>query len=368
MDALTLDYVKRWRTSTTSNHAPLTARVEVTNDPEGEWTELGDFTFDYNKNVDYPASVAGKDTTLIGGGGEATIDFGGSKYRYIRLSVTSVLINEVTDVEKNYYTYPFWYLAELHFKSNTTPNYELVDANLRARFEGLMAQAATELEAGAAKQETIDALTAAYNEVLASIPDPIRIVNAVAEAKALRAKAQAGTEPGYFPYDAIAKFDAAIATANDEVKAGITLEEIERVLAALDAATVEFNRALILPTVDSYYVIRSASTRMQGKKPTGAGTLLVLRSLLLATLPLQLLSSPTWTTPPLLKKVQSSLPLKNSPTLFTCTTTCATSGWLKKQVKAKSSSAMSEPVCTSPKVRPRRSKTARLISLQKSLL
>ncbi|MBS7396426.1 MAG: hypothetical protein KIG35_07095, partial [Prevotellamassilia sp.] len=94
VDALTLDYVKRWRTSTTSNHAPLTALVEVTNDPEGEWTALEDFTFDYNKNVNYPASVAGKDTLLVGGGGEATIDFGGNKYRYIRLSVTSVLINE----------------------------------------------------------------------------------------------------------------------------------------------------------------------------------------------------------------------------------------------------------------------------------
>ena len=261
VDALTLDYVKRWRTSTTSNHAPLTALVEVTNDPEGEWTSLEDFTFDYNKNVDYPASVAGKDTTLVGGGGEATIDFGGNKYRYIRLSVTSVLINEKQEGH-NYFTHPFWYLAELHFKSNTTPNYELVDADLRARFEGLMAQAATELEAGAAKQETIDALTAAYNAVLASIPDPIRIVNAVAEAKALRAKAQAGNEPGYFPYEAIAKFDAAIATANDAVKAGITLAEIESVIAALDAATVEFNGALILPTVGSHYVIRSASTKV----------------------------------------------------------------------------------------------------------
>lgn len=261
VDALTLDYVKRWRTSTTSNHAPLTALVEVTNDPEGEWTSLEDFTFDYNKNVDYPASVAGKDTTLVGGGGEATIDFGGNKYRYIRLSVLSVLINE-SQAGTNYENYPFWYLAELHFKSNTTPNYELVDANLRARFEGLMAQAATELEAGAATQDTYDALTAAYNAVLASIPDPIRIVNAVAEAKALRAKAQAGTEPGYFPYDAIATFDAAIATANDAVKAGITLAEIESVIAALDAATVEFNGALILPAVGSHYVIRSASTKV----------------------------------------------------------------------------------------------------------
>lgn len=261
VDALTLDYVKRWRTSTTSNHAPKTAMVEVTNDPEGEWTQLEDFTFEYNKDADYPASSeAKKDTTLVDGGGEATIDFGGNKYRYIRLSVTSVLINEKPEGH-NHYTHPFWYLAELHFKSNTTPNYELVDANLRARFEGLMAQAATELEAGAATQKTIDELTAAYNEVLASIPDPIRIVNAVAEAKALRAKAQAGTEPGYFPYDAIAKFDAAIATANDAVKAGITLEEIEGVIAALDAATVEFNGALILPAVGSHYVIRSASTK-----------------------------------------------------------------------------------------------------------
>ncbi|MDD6537909.1 MAG: hypothetical protein PUF26_02160 [Bacteroidales bacterium] len=89
----------------------------------------------------------------------------------------------------------------------------------------------------------------------------MRIVNAVAEAKALRAKAQAGNEPGYFPYAAIEAFDAAIAKANDAVKAGITLAEIENVIAALDAATVEFNGALILPTVGSHYVIRSASTK-----------------------------------------------------------------------------------------------------------
>ncbi|MGM9694777.1 MAG: hypothetical protein ACI3YC_07195 [Alloprevotella sp.] len=261
VDGLTLEYAKRWRTSTTSNHAPLTAIVEVTNDPEGEWTTLTDLTFDYNKAIDYPASVAGKDTTLVDGGGEATIDFPGNKYRHIRLSVTSVLINEKSP-EHNHYTYPFWYLAELHFKSNATPNYAMLDEALRTRFETLMAQAAAEIQAGAATQETIDALTAAYNEVLANIPDPIRIVNAVAEAKALRAKAQAGTEPGYFPYAAIEAFDAAIAAANDAVKAGITLEEIESTLAALDAATAEFNASLILPEVGTYYHLRSASTKV----------------------------------------------------------------------------------------------------------
>ena len=257
---INLDYTRRWRRVNPIGDNPLTAIVSGTNTPDDEesWQYLADITFDYVDEVRYAnQSTQGTDTLVAESRGVTPVDFNGN-YRYIRLSVTSVVQPGGANTSTSD---PFWCLAELYFKSDATPNYSMLDEELRTRFEALMAQAATELEAGAAKQETIDALTAAYNAVLASIPDPIRIANAVAEAKALRAKAQAGTEPGYFSYDAIAKFDAAIATANDAVKAGITLAEIESVIAALDAATVEFNGALILPTVGSHYVIRSASTK-----------------------------------------------------------------------------------------------------------
>ena len=257
---INLDYTRRWRRVNPIGDNPLTAIVSGTNTPDDEesWQYLADITFDYVDEVRYAnQSTQGTDTLVAESRGVTPVDFNGN-YRYIRLSVTSVVQPGGANTSTSD---PFWCLAELYFKSDATPNYSMLDEELRNRFEALMAQAATELEAGAAKQETIDALTAAYNAVLASIPDPIRIANAVAEAKALRAKAQAGTEPGYFSYDAIAKFDAAIATANDAVKAGITLAEIESVIAALDAATVEFNGALILPTVGSHYVIRSASTK-----------------------------------------------------------------------------------------------------------
>lgn len=257
---INLDYTRRWRRVNPIGDNPLTAIVSGTNTPDDEesWQYLADITFDYVDEVRYAnQSTQGTDTLVAESRGVTPVDFNGN-YRYIRLSVTSVVQPGGANTSTSD---PFWCLAELYFKSDATPNYSMLDEELRNRFEALMAQAATELEAGAAKQETIDALTAAYNAVLASIPDPIRIANAVAEAKALRAKAQAGTEPGYFPYDAIAKFDAAIATANDAVKAGITLAEIESVIAALDAATVEFNGALILPAVGSHYVIRSASTK-----------------------------------------------------------------------------------------------------------
>ena len=257
---INLDYTRRWRRVNPIGDNPLTAIVSGTNTPDDEesWQYLADITFDYVDEVRYAnQSTQGTDTLVAESRGVTPVDFNGN-YRYIRLSVTSVVQPGGANTSTSD---PFWCLAELYFKSDATPNYSMLDEELRNRFEALMAQAATELEAGAAKQETIDALTAAYNAVLASIPDPIRIANAVAEAKALRAKAQAGTEPGYFPYDAIATFDAAIATANDAVKAGITLAEIESVIAALDAATVEFNGALILPAVGSHYVIRSASTK-----------------------------------------------------------------------------------------------------------
>lgn len=257
---INLDYTRRWRRVNPIGDNPLTAIVSGTNTPDDEesWQVLADITFDYVDGVRYAnQSTQGTDTLVAESRGVTPVDFNGN-YRYIRLSVTSVVQPGGANTSASD---PFWCLAELYFKSDATPNYSMLDEKLRNQFETLMAQAATELEAGAATQKTIDELTAAYNEVLASIPDPIRIANAVAEAKALRAKAQAGTEPGYFPYNAIAKFDAAIATANDAVKAGITLAEIESVIAALDAATVEFNGALILPAVGSHYVIRSASTK-----------------------------------------------------------------------------------------------------------
>lgn len=257
---INLDYTRRWRRVNPIGDNPLTAIVSGTNTPDDEesWQDLADITFDYVDAVRYAnQSTQGTDTLVAESRGVTPVDFNGN-YRYIRLSVTSVVQPGGANTSASD---PFWCLAELYFKSDATPNYSMLDEKLRNRFETLMAQAATELEAGTASQKTIDELTAAYNEVLASIPDPIRIANAVAEAKALRAKAQAGTEPGYFPYDAIAKFDAAIAKANDAVKAGITLAEIESVIAALDAATVEFNGALILPEVGSHYVIRSASTK-----------------------------------------------------------------------------------------------------------
>lgn len=255
-----LDYTRRWRRVNPVTDNPAAAVVTVTNTPDDEesWQNLGEINFEYLHEATYARqSTEGTDTLVAESQGVTPVDFDGN-YRYIRLTVTSVVQRSGGNTSE---ADPFWHLSELYFKSDATPNYEMLSEELRTRFETLMAQAATELEAGAATQDTYDALTDAYNEVLASIPDPIRIANAVAEAKALRAKAQAGTEPGYFSYDAIAKFDAAIATANDEVKAGITLEEIESVIAALDAATAEFNAALILPEVGAYYRIRGASTK-----------------------------------------------------------------------------------------------------------
>ena len=255
-----LDYTRRWRRVNPVTDNPAAAVVTVTNTPDDEesWQNLGEINFEYLHKATYARqSTEGTDTLVAESQGVTPVDFGGN-YRYIRLTVTSVVQRSGGNTSE---ADPFWHLSELYFKSDATPNYEMLSEELRTRFETSMAQAAAALEAGTATQATIDALTAAYNEVLANIPDPIRIATAVAEAKALRAKAQSGTEPGYFPNDAMSAYDTAIETASSSIKAGITLEEIESVLAALDAATAEFNAALILPEVGAYYRIRGASTK-----------------------------------------------------------------------------------------------------------
>lgn len=263
VDKITLDYTRRWRTSTTSNHTPLTAIVEVTNNPEGEWTMLPDFTFEYNKAIDYPASVAGKDTTLVDGGGESTIEFG-AQYRYIRISVTSVLINEKS-AEHNHFTYPFWYLSELHFCNNDiTPNYYQVDETVRTTFETLLAQAEAELADSAATQATIDGLKAAYDAVLNAMPVPSRITEAVAKAKEVAAKLAVGNEIGYVSKAALDEFNAVMAAAEASILPGMTLEDIEAQIAAVEAAAVALQAAIKMPEVGQYYLIRSRSTKKSG--------------------------------------------------------------------------------------------------------
>ena len=252
VSAVALKYAQRQ--SHLNNCAPTTVQILSTNDLESdEWTDNGTVTFTYTIDGTYNDAVK---TNLIG-----TCSFElAEPARYVRLVVKDRLIGTSKQLLEGY---PFWYLSELHFYEGaydpTTSPYELVPADVRAALLEQLANAKEELLTSEATQETLDALKAAYEAFLALLPDSKRVTDAIAAAQAYHdaAPSAAESKPGYFPEEAKTAFQAAIDAV--EVSGNMTLDQINKAIADLEAATAKFKASLYLPTVGSYYLIRSMS-------------------------------------------------------------------------------------------------------------
>ena len=85
------------------------------------------------------------------------------------------------------------------------------------------------------------------------------MTDAIAAAQAYHDAAPSAAEstPGYFPEEAKTAFQTAIDAV--EVSGNMTLDQINKAIADLEAATATFKASLYLPTVGSYYLIRSMS-------------------------------------------------------------------------------------------------------------
>ena len=249
VSSLTLQYAQRL--TNINENEPCDVTFEVSNDGQ-------DFSAITTAQLTYP------DTVVVDGRklpiGECTVEFGDA-YRYVRMSVQTV-VRSTGSVNGH----AFWYLSELHFitPNSTTGAYQLVSEAVRAEFEKQLAAAESELAEGKATQATIDALQAAYDALLQELPDVSRVSDALTAARAALGKAEAGTDPGYYPQSAIDAFSAAIASAEAAQKPVMTLDEINTVLNVLSEATATFHAALILPEVGKFYVIRGASEKKNG--------------------------------------------------------------------------------------------------------
>ena len=180
--------------------------------------------------------------------------------RYVRLLVKDRINGTSSELLAGY---PFWYLSELHFyngvyDSENSP-FELVPVKVREALAEQLANAKDELLTSEATQETLDALKAAYEAFLSSLPDTKRVTDAIAAAQAYHdaAPSAAESKPGYFPEEAKTAFQTAIDAV--VVSGNMNLQQINDAIAALEAATATFKASLYLPTVGSYYLIRSMS-------------------------------------------------------------------------------------------------------------
>lgn len=252
VSALALKYARRSQNPNGCN--PTLIQVLSTNDPASEeWTDNGTFTMTYTIDATIGGNVS---QNFIGTCGFELAE----PARYVRLLVKDRINGTSSELLNGY---PFWYLSELHFYNGVydpeNSPFELVPANVRGALAEQLANAKDELLTGEATQETLDALKAAYEAFLSMLPDTKRVTDAIAAAQAYHDAAPSAAEPtpGYFPEEAKTAFQAAIDAV--EVGGNMNLQQINEAIAALEAATATFKASLYLPTVGSYYLIRSMS-------------------------------------------------------------------------------------------------------------
>lgn len=252
VSALALKYARRSQNPNGCN--PTLIQVLSTNDlASEEWTDNGTFTMTYTIDATIGGNVS---QNFIGTCGFELAE----PARYVRLLVKDRINGTSSELLAGY---PFWYLSELHFfKGEYDPEnspFELVPVKVREALAAQLANAKDELLTSEATQETLDALKAAYEAFLALLPDSKRVTDAIAAAQAYHDAAPSAAEstPGYFPEEAKTAFQTAIDAV--EVSGNMTLDQINKAIADLEAATATFKASLYLPTVGSYYLIRSMS-------------------------------------------------------------------------------------------------------------
>ena len=258
VNGVKLDFVRRLRPQGKEDNYPMVADIQVTNDPNGEWVSVAEFEFDYSQDVTYAKGTIGGmqgDSLCTAHAGQGTVSFGETSYRYIRVIPSAI------NGDKAY-----WYLAELHFLplQDIENAYSQVAEADRTQFEALLAKAADELAAGKATQATITGLQASYDKVLAQIPDPARITELVADVKKAIESAEEGDEPGYYAAGSIATIQAAVAAAQAAIVPGLTLAQVDQVVATLQTAFDAFHASMVLPEVGQFYLLRSASVATNG--------------------------------------------------------------------------------------------------------
>ncbi|MGM9692450.1 MAG: discoidin domain-containing protein [Alloprevotella sp.] len=218
------------------------------------WTYIDEAAITYD--IDYVVDAA---TTYQNDIAIANLNLG-EAYRYIRLDVTRRGTINLPSGE-NYW----WNCSEVGlYKATYNSEKSLITAvpeEIVNRLVELLGTAEDELIDEAATQETLDALQAAYEEFLAHYPDPQIVLDLLAEAQAqLEAADDSEDALGYFKPGSKQELANTIAALQNQVKDVMTINEINEIKEALNAALAKFNASLIQPEDGTYFWIKSATT------------------------------------------------------------------------------------------------------------
>ena len=237
-----------------ANARPATVRVLYTNTPDDEdsWADAGTVEFTY------PYSLTQSDGTTVGEAVGLTAVELPAAARYVRLVVLSTTNNQLIN------GYPFFYLSELHVYEGTydpaNSPYEQVEQSVRTAFEAQLTAAEAALAAGTATQEGIDALQSAYDALMAQLPVPARLTQAIADARDAAAELPVGNVPGTFPQSAYDAFLAAVSAVEATVNDDMTIAAVNEGLAKVATALSTYQSSLAMPEAGKVYTLRGMTT------------------------------------------------------------------------------------------------------------
>ena len=177
--------------------------------------------------------------------------------RYVRFVVTATTGNQFPAGQGSG---PCWHVSELRFYDAAecvdNPKFLLVPEEVRTALTDAIAAATKEVEEGTAKETTYDALEEALKNFWDAYPNPSELLNDLETASEMAAKAKENEGEGLaqFTPGAGEELETVVNRIKGEIEGkDLSLEQIEKYQAELDAAINLFNSKLHVPETGKIY-------------------------------------------------------------------------------------------------------------------
>ncbi len=245
-----------------ANNLPGKVHVLATNDPEGEWTEIGYFENQLKwpavTEVDGVESTASSNTVSL-----VSLPFGDTAYQYVRMEICTRL-GSTTDFKSVAISSACVNMSELRvFESIYDPDNSLIQAvpeDITNALIAAMDKAQSELDAESGTQATLNELKKAHNDFLDNFPDPQLVKDDIASAEAILKYAVEGDDFGYYTEGAKDEFKAALEAVSAQVKEIMTTVEVKALREEVAAAIAAFKKKMNLPADGAYVHIISKTS------------------------------------------------------------------------------------------------------------
>ena len=268
LDAIAVKFMRRFGTSEhNGSFTPKELAVYARKDTADEWKAQGTLVVTYDiPLMDYDS--AGVATGVNQSNGFAHNNFVGigamgldDTYRYIRLANSKTNNNTANTYMSvgEMGVYNAEYAPELSI--NGAISDEIKNA-LIAELE----KAEAELAAGKGTEAQIVALQEAYDAYLAVYPDPTRLKDAVAAAKAVSEALPTATDSlgdkgaGWYSLESVEAFNGIVATIDATVAPVMPLETINSGIETLETATATLLKSMSMPEKGTYVRVRSLTS------------------------------------------------------------------------------------------------------------